>query len=290
MKSFYQKIIFSGFTFLLLTISSLLFAGDEKTFPNPKAALQALSSAVNSADINSALTQIFGKDSSDLWNTGDPTQDQKITSRFLQRLNENKKWVAMDATHQILYLGKDSWPFPIPLVKKGNQWIFDTAIGRQEILNRRIGGNELDAIQSAQDYVRAQKEYAALPTSHGKFAEKFISDEGKKNGLYWMSNNNPHDQSPIGPKITQALAEGYKLDPSQQTLLYHGYYYKMLGKAGKNMPGLLAYPAKWNDSGVMTFIVSPEGQVFQKNLGKDTLQIISKMNTYKQDSDWKKVE
>ncbi len=281
MQKKYQKIFFVVW---ILFISSSAWASPQN-FSSPSQALQALKAALNSSDVSSALSTVFGSENSDLWNSGDKVQDRVAKEKFLQRLAENKKWVVADATHRILYVGNDAWSFPIPLVKKGKEWSFDAQIGREEILNRRIGANELDAIASAKDYVRAQKEYAQKNSGH--YAKQFLSDAGKKNGLYWVSENS-QDQSPIGPRVVQAKAEGYKAplgDPT--TVLYHGYYYHIL-KSGKGF-ALIAYPVKWNDSGVMTFLVNQDGQVLQKNLGADTALLATQTKSYNPDNTWKVV-
>jgi len=279
-----NKIFRNGILIFCFMIAMPVWA--EQNFSSPAQALQALKSALMSADVSASLSTLFGAENSDLWNSGDKIQDQHAKEKFLQRLSEKKKWVAVDATHQILYVGNDSWSFPIPLVKKEKRWSFDIKIGREEILNRRIGANELDAIASARDYVRAQKEYAAK--SSGAYAKQFLSDSGKKNGLYWVSDN-PQDSSPIGPRVLQAKAEGYKAsqeDPT--TVLYHGYYYHIL-KAKKGF-ALVAYPAKWNDSGVMTFLVDQDGQILQKNLGQETATLVAQIKSYNPDSTWKAVK
>ena len=270
-------------TFLLFTLLFPASLKAQQTFSTPQQASQALSAAVKSSDMTKSLEALFGPNTSDLWNTGDAVQDKNMKDKFLARLAEGSKWVEGDKSHEVLLIGKDQWPFPIPLVKTGNQWSFDIKTGREEILNRRVGANELEAIQNMKDYVKAQQEFAQM--NKGIYAQKFLSDEGKKNGLYWASSN-PQDQSPMGSKVGKAVAEGYKAPDGNPVLIYHGYYYRMLPTHGKNF-GLIAYPSKWDDSGVMTFLVNQDGQVLQKNLGKDTATLVAKINSYKIDKSWK---
>lgn len=282
MKKWSKKIVLT--LSLVLCAGSVAQAEGEKAFSNPQQAVNALSQAVKSSDMSKALDAIFGAKNSDLWNSGDPVADQRAKALFIKRMSEGSKVVLVDENHAILYMGANQWAFPIPLKREGRNWIYDVKIGREEILNRRVGANELDAIQGAQDYVRAQKEYAQL--NQGKYAQKFLSDAGQKNGLYWPAANS-QDQSPISAKVLQAKAEGYDGKPSSgDALLYHGYYYRILKAPGGF--AMVAYPAKWNDSGVMTFLVNQSGQVMQKNLGKDSIQIASAWKTYKVDSSWKK--
>lgn len=280
-KNFKNSIL----AFLFVLVAAPLAQADAvKEFSSPQQAVNALSKALQSPDMSQSLGALFGSDNSDLWNSGDAVEDRRTKELFQKRLAEGQKITYVDKKHAILFAGLSGWSFPIPLERKGKNWIFDTKIGREEILNRRVGANELDAIQGAKDYVRAQKEYAAL--NHGKYAGKFLSDAGQKNGLYWVSTG-PQDQSPISVKVLEAKAEGYQGKPAQgDALLYHGYYYRILKPRGKGF-AMIAYPAKWNDSGVMTFQVNQEGQVLQKNLGKDSIQIASTMKAYQVDSSWK---
>lgn len=257
----------------------------QQSFLTPNQAVNALVEAVKSADMTKSLETLFGLNNSDLWKTGDAVQDKKMKDNFLNRLAEGRQLVVGDKTHQVLLMGKDQWAFPIPLVKEGNQWSFDIKIGREEIINRRVGANELEAIQNVKDYVRAQKEYAQK--NSGLYAQNFLSDPGKKNGLYWKSGD-PQNQSPIGAKVLQATAEGYSSSSKAPALIYHGYYYRIL-KANKGF-ALVAYPAKWDDSGIMTFEVNQEGKVFQKNLGKDTSSLASQIKEFNADTTWKAIE
>jgi hypothetical protein len=210
-----------------------------------------------------------------------------------------------------LVVGSNDWPFPIPLVKKSEGWIFDTDKGREEILNRRIGQNELAAIQVSLAYVDAQREYAMKDRDGDgilEYARRFRSDAGKKNGLYWERKAD-EEQSPFGPIVVRAQKTGYAArgtGASQTTAPYHGYFYKILERQGKDAAGgaysylvkgkmiggfaLVAYPAQYGNSGVMTFIVNYEGTMFQKNLGKNTTTTASAMTEYNPDSTWSEVK
>lgn len=209
----------------------------------------------------------------------------------------------------VLYVGKEDWPFPIPLVKKQGSWRFDTNEGRQELLARRIGRNELSVIQVCLTYVDAQREYA-LKDRDGDgllaYAQKFASSPGKKDGLYWEAKEGD-EQSPLGPLFAAAQKLGYTAKkPAGKPLPYHGYYYRILKAQGKNAPGgaydyvvkgkmiggfaLVAYPAQYGSSGIMTFIVNHEGVVYQKNLGQDTEKTAQAMKLFDPDRTWKKAE
>ena len=202
-----------------------------------------------------------------------------------------------------LYIGAENWPTPIPLVNKGNLWYFDTEAGKKEILYRRIGRNEMSTIRVCQELVAAQKEYYA--TQQGEYAQKIFSDEGQHNGLYWkVTGSEP--QSPIGPLVAAAVAEGYVKGKAGPPTPYHGYLYHILTSQGKNAPGdarnyivngkmtegfgFVAYPAEYRSSGVMTFVVNQDGVVYQKDLGDKTEVIGKAMKVYNPGSGWQKAE
>jgi hypothetical protein len=208
-----------------------------------------------------------------------------------------------------LVIGNHDWPFPIPIVRKGETWVFDTMAGKEEMLNRRIGRNELNTIQTCQAYVDSQREYA-LKDRDGdgllEYAQKFRSTAGKKDGLYWQAMEG-EEQSPLGEFAARAVKEGYtSKKPGDNPVPYHGYFYKILKAQGKNAPGgaydyvvkgsmiggfaLVAYPAEYGNSGVMTFIVNHDGVVYEKDLGKDTAKIASTMTKYDPEKTWKKAE
>jgi hypothetical protein len=209
----------------------------------------------------------------------------------------------------VLVIGDKDWPFPIPLVKKGDQWFFDTKAGKEEILNRRIGENELSTVQTLLAIVDAQREYAMKdPDNDGirEYAGKFGSDSGKKNGLYWETKQG-EEPSPLGELVADARAEGYtRTGPKAGPVPFHGYYFRMLKKQGKHASGgafdyivknkmiggfaVVAYPAAYGSSGVMTFIVNHEGVVYQKDLSKDTAKTATAMTSFDPDKTWKKVQ
>ena len=229
--------------------------------------------------------------------------DKERRGRFVAAYDEKNR-LATQKQGMILIVGKQEWPFPIPLVKKGNAWVFDTAQGKEEILDRRVGENELNAIQVMLAIVDAEREYAIKDRNRDgllEYAQKLVSDPGKKNGLYWESKPG-EPQSPLGPIMMRARSEGYQRKPSTTPVPYHGYYYRLLTAQGKNAAGgaysyfwrgkmiagfaVVAYPAEYGNSGVMTFIVNHDGKVFQKNLGANTAAIAKSMKEYNPDSSW----
>jgi hypothetical protein len=246
-------------------------------------AANALITAGKAGDQN-ALLAIFGPESKDLLYSGDPVQDKNAIAEFVSRYGLMHRWRKMEDGSQVLVVGADNFPFPIPLKKNSDgRWFFDTAAGKQEILNRRVGRNELAVIGLCGAVVDAQAEYYAQ--KHGgvkQYAQKFVSDPGQENGLYWPEAPQ-QPRSPLGPLAAQAAADGYKADPNHHQP-FHGYYFAMLSKQGPDAPGgakdyivngkmtggfgVVAYPAKYGDSGVMTFLVDKDGVVLQKDLGK----------------------
>lgn len=276
----------------------------QEKFKSPDDAVAALVAAARS-DNSRDLMKVLGSDGREILFSGDDVADQKRRSDFL---------VAFDLKHQIvkkgdnaaeLVLGSNDWQLPIPLVQKAGAWQFDTATGRREILARRIGGNELSAIQTALSYVDAQNEYASLNppgTKVDSYARRIISTPGKKDGLYWPAAAN-EQQSPLGEAFALATIQGYR--PGAEAMPYHGYYYKVLTGQGANVPGgamnylvkgnliggfgLVAWPAEYGNSGVMTFIVNHSGVVFQKDLGPRTARIASRMTVFDPDPTWRKV-
>jgi hypothetical protein len=239
--------------------------------------------------------------------SGDAVADKLRRDRFLAAYDEKNR-LAAEGQNMILIVGKDDWPFPIPLVKKGNGWIFDTAQGREELLNRRIGENELTVIQVLLAIVDAQREYAIKDRNRDgllEYAQKFISDSGKHNGLYWEAKQG-EPQSPLGPFVARARSEGYKGKGDNTPVPFHGYYFRILTAQGKDAPGgaysyfvrgkmiggfaVVASPAEYGSSGVMTFIVNHDGKVFQKNLGANTAAMAKSMKEYNPDKSWTAVK
>jgi hypothetical protein len=279
----------------------------QKSFASPEEAVEALMAAGKNDDTNELLT-IFGPAGKDLLFSGDAVADRQARERFIKDYDEKHRLV-QEGNDTILVIGKNDWPFPVPLVKKGESWVFDTGKGKDEVLNRRIGQNELDAIQVCRAIVDAQREYALKDRDNDgliEYATKFHSDPGKKNGLYWASAAG-EEQSPLGPLVTQAKQEGYERDQaSDKPTHYHGYYYRLLNAQGKNAPGgaydyvvkgkmiggfaVVAYPAEYGNSGVMTFIANHDGAVFQKDLGTETSTKAQAMRRFDPDKTWKKVD
>lgn len=279
----------------------------QKTFSSAEEAVKA---AVGAARSNSEkdLLAIFGPQAKDLLSSGDSVADKQRRAAFLKAYDE-KNSLAKEGDNTVIVIGNNNWPFPIPLVKKGEGWVFDTDKGREEILNRRIGQNELYTIQSCLAIVDAQREYAMKDRDKNgllEYAEKFVSDPGKKNGLYWEAKAG-EAQSPLGPIMARARSEGYEGKQSGGTPPpYHGYYYRILKAQGKDAAGgaysyvvngkmiggfaLVAYPAQYGNSGVMTFIVNHEGKVFQKDLGKNTSAAAAAMKEYSPDKTWTEVK
>lgn len=277
-------------------------AAQPKTFASAEEAVKALMAAAKSNNDKEMLA-IFGPGAKELIFSGDAAADRQRRARFIKAYDEKNRLV-QQGNDMILVIGNEDWPFPIPVMKKGDSWIFDIARGREEILNRRIGENELDAIQVCRAIVDAQREYAMKDRDKNgllEYAQKFRSDAGKKNGLYWDSKAG-EPQSPLGPITVQARGEGYRGNTSGGPTPYHGYFYRILTAQGKDAAGgaysylvkgkmiggfaVVAYPAEYENSGVMTFIVNHDGKVFQKNLGSNTASIAKAMKEYNPDSSW----
>ena len=274
-------------------------------FSSPKKAVKALQEATAAHD-KEAMRRIFGPALKDLVSP-DKVQNANDFTVFAKRLAEMTQLVREGDSKVTLTLGGDNWPFPIPIVKKDGKWFFDTQAGKEEILNRRIGENELRTIQFCEAYVLAQREYFAQDWDNDdvlEHAQHFRSTPGKKDGLYWPTAET-EAPSPLGPLVAQARAEGYgkkKGDTSEKRRPYHGYYFKILTKQGENAPGgkydylinghmvagfaLVAWPAEYGSSGVMTFIVNQRGKVYQKDLGAKTTDLANAMAAYDPDDTW----
>jgi hypothetical protein len=295
--------------FIVLVVSDLSLAKNvnQLTFASPEEAVRAMVEALISNDLKT-LEAIFGPGSRDLIASGDPAADQSDRERFLKLYGEKNR-LEQTADKVVLSVGNEDWPFPIPMVKKDAFWRFDTKEGGEEILARRIGRNELSAIQVCLAYVDAQREYA-LKDRNGdgflEYAQKFASESGKKDGLYWKVKEGD-EQSPLGPLVVEAQEQGYTGKKSGgKPIPYHGYYYRILKAQGKKAPGgaydyilkgkmiggfaLVAFPAKYASSGIMTFIVNHDGVVFQKDLGRNTEKVAQAINLFNPDSMWEKVE
>jgi Protein of unknown function (DUF2950) len=291
----------------LLTAALLAFAlasaaNAQQSFKTPEEAVEALASAAKAHDRNGVLA-VLGPDAADLVSSGDEVADKSDRDRVIEAYNAKHQVVMEGADKAILVLGNQDWPFPIPLVRKDGTWRFDTAAGREEILFRRIGRNELAAIQAILAYVDAQQEYAEKGIAgNGVYAQRIVSRPGTKDGLYWPAQSGA-DESPLGEFAASAAAEGYRA--GQQRIPYHGYYYKVLTRQGPNAPGgaldyvvrgkmiggfaLVAYPAQYGNSGVMTFLVNHQGTIYQKDLGAQTAGIAGGMAAFNPDNTWERV-
>jgi hypothetical protein len=278
-----------------------------RVFASPDDASNALQATAQSGDQN-ALLAIFGPDSKELIFSGDPVQDKNVITAFAAAYGVMHRWRKMPDGSEVLLVGADNFPFPIPLKKDaGGQWYFDTAAGKHEVLARRIGRNELAIIEVCRTVASAQAEYFSQlhdgdTTRH--YAMKFISDPGKQNGLYWKSADG-QPESPLGPLAAFASSEGYGPAHDAHTP-FHGYYFHMLQGQSDKAPGgakqyltdgtmtggfaFVAYPAQYGNSGIMTFIINQDGVLLQKNLGQATAETASSMTEFDPDTSWSPVE
>jgi hypothetical protein len=278
----------------------------QKSFASPEEAVTALIDAVK-ADNMKELTAILGPAGKEVLSSGDAVEDKAGRGRFLKAFDEKNALIKEGNAKVILQISSEDWPFPIPIVKKSGKWSFDTKAGKEELLNRRIGRNELNTIQVCLAYVDAQREYASEDRDGDglfEYAQKFISTPGKQDGLYWEAKEG-EEESPLGDFAAKATNEGYK-KTSDKPMPYHGYFFKILKAQGKNAPGgaydyivngrmiggfaMVAYPAQYGVSGVMTFIINHEGIVYQKDLGKSTVKTAQAIKLFDPDKTWKKVE
>jgi DUF2950 family protein len=277
-------------------------APKQKTFASPEEAITALVEAVKTRKSGEALA-ILGTESKSWLASGDSVADRTAGEQFVMHY-EQKHVIEQAGNRAVMSVGRDDWPFPIPLVNVGDRWHFDTAAGKEEILARRIGKNELSAIEVMRAIVDAEREYAAADRDDDgllAYAQKFGSGKGKRDGLYWpVKDGEP--LSPLGPLVAKAESEGYP--PGGGAEPYHGYYFKIIRSQGKNAPGgafdyvvrgkmiggfaVVAFPAKYAVSGVMTFMVNQDGEVYQKNLGPNTAQAAKKITKFDPDNTWSK--
>jgi hypothetical protein len=273
----------------------------QKTFSSAEEASNALLTATKSND-EKAMLNILGPDAKRIVSSGDDTEDADGRANFVQKYQEMHRLMKEPDGTTTLYIGAENWPTPIPLVNKGNSWYFDTEAAKREILYRRVGENELSTIRICQELVAAQKEYRS--SQRNEYAQKIFSDKGQHNGLYWEAAKG-QPQSPIGPLVASAVAEGYTTKGQDTAPTpYHGYYYHVLMGQGTNAPGgaksyvvngkmtggfaFIAYPAEYRSSGVMTFIVNEDGVVYEKDLGKQTEVLAKAMKEYTPTSSWRK--
>jgi hypothetical protein len=279
-------------------------AHGQQAFTTPGEAVSALVAAAKTGDMK-ALVAVLGPDGEDIVSSGDPVADTQTRQKFVAAYDAKHRVALEGEDKAVIIIGPEDFPLPIPLARKNGMWRFDTVAGRQEILFRRIGKNELDAIQTCLAYVDAQNDYAAKDrTGAGMntYAQRIVSQPGKKDGLYWPTAQG-EEESPLGEFEAQATRQGYRAGAGRTP--YHGYYYKILTKQGPSAPGgafdyivhgkmiggfaLVAYPAEYRNSGVMTFLVNHAGTVFQKDLGPDTSRLAEQMDSFNPDQTWQKV-
>jgi hypothetical protein len=273
----------------------------QKTFASPEEAAAALVAATKAQDRKAQLA-ILGSDAKALLQSGDAVADKSAGARFVSLYEAANKLEKSGDAKAVLAIGKDAWPFPIPIVKAGETWRFDSAAGKEELLNRRIGGNELNTMQAALAYADAQRDYYLQNPQKDKllqYAQKFVSTQGKRDGLYYPTRAG-EPRSPLGPMFDKAKAAGYEKAGGG----YHGYRYKILKAQGAEAKGgaysyvaqgkmiggyaLVAWPVTYGNSGVMTFMISHEGVVYEKDLGSGTSALAEKMTKFNPDKSWKK--
>jgi hypothetical protein len=301
--------------FITLVASRSLSAAPEaetadqgQGFASPEEASKALVDAARDYDKNK-IAELFGSRNEQIFSSGDDVVDAKNRADFLKMAEEKSSVENQEANKAILHFGQNDWVFPVPVVNNGGQWRFDAEQGKQEILNRRIGRNELNAIGVIRGYVEAQSEYASIDRDGdevSEFATKLRSEAGKFDGLYWETAPG-QPESPLGPLVAEAKAVGYKVKCCAESATpFHGYFYKILTRQGGHAPGgkydyiingnmmagfaLVAFPAVYGSSGIMTFVVNHRGKIYEKNLGPKTTELASAMKVYDPDASWEAVE
>jgi hypothetical protein len=300
-----RTVLCCALTLAVLGIGASAQSPTATVFPSPEDAVKALADTVKKGDVD-ALLAIFGTDGKDLVASSDPATARMNRQIFAVAFKEQWHLADGDANHQTLVIGNENWPFPVPLIKEANGWRFDSAAGKEEIIARRIGQNELAAIDTAHAYVSAQHRYAAEGhdgNQPGAYAMQFQSDAGKHNGLYWPAAHG-QKRSPLGDLLAQAAEERQASGAERVPL--HGYYFKILTAQGSAAKGgakgyvaknrmtggfaLIAWPAQYDVTGVMTFIVNQDGIVRQKDLGPQSAELARKVTTYNPDASWQLVK
>ena len=284
----------------LLVPPALAQQAGQKTFASPAEASKAMYAAAKSND-EKRMLDLLGPGGKEIVSSGDEAEDAQSRAEFVKRYEEMNRLVKEPDGSVTLYVGAHNWPCPIPLVNKGNVWYFDTAVGKQEILFRRIGRNEVSAIHICRELAAVQKEYSQ---QHNEYARRIHSEEGKHDGLYWKTAEN-EPRSPVGPLVAQAVSNEETKSRGVEPVPFRGYYFHTLTSQGKNAPGgaktylvdgkmtgfaFVAYPAVYRSSGVKTFLVSEDGVVYEKDLGKKTETIAISMHEFNPDSGWQKAE
>jgi len=282
-------------------------APKQKVFASAEDAVRDLIAAAKATD-SKALLAVLGAAARSIVQSGDAVADKAGMERFAKAYDEANKLEKVDDRAMVLSVGKDGWPFPIPIVKSDAGWRFDSAAGKEEILNRRIGRNELYVIQVMQAIVDAQREYYLRNPQNDRllaYAQRFLSTQGKRDGLYFPTKAG-EPVSPLGPLVTSARAEGYKGDPGGKPGPFHGYHFRLLKSQGADAKGgaydyvaqgkmiggfaVIAWPAQYENSGIMTFMVSHDGVVYEKDLGPDTATAVQKINRFNPDKSWRPVD
>lgn len=277
----------------------------QKEFASVDQAIKALIEAARSGDKH-AMLEVLGDEAEPVIDSGDPVQDHNARTRFVHEYEMLNSLLTLQDGTTILQVGSDNWPFPFPIVQDGERWRFDSAAGVDEVINRRVGSNELSTVQSCLAYVDAQREYYLRNPENDQllhYARHLLSTEGHKDGLYWPAPEG-EEQSPLGEEFARARSEGYLKEGAPRPEPFHGYIYRAIERQGAHADGgaydylahdkliggfaLVAYPAEYGTSGVMTFIVSHKGVVFSKDLGADTAKIAGEMTTFDPDDSWKR--
>jgi len=278
----------------------------QKRYASPEDAVKDLIAAAKAGDTK-AMTGILGPEAKVILQSGDAVGDKEARERFVKSYEEASK---LDKTPDkaVLNTGKDAWPFPIPIIKDGAEWRFDTTAGKDELLNRRIGRNEISAMQAVLAYVDAQREYYLANPQKDKllsYAQRFASTQGRRDGLYFPTKAGERS-SPLGPLFDAAKSAGYAKGEGGKPAAYYGYHFRILKAQGGDAPGgaydyvaqgrmigghaLIAWPATYGNSGVMTFIVNHDGVVYEKDLGPDTANVVAKISRFNPDKSWKQAE
>lgn len=285
----------------LFALPSRAQQAGQKTFASPEEASRALFAAAKNND-EKAMLDLLGPDGKEIISSGDAAEDAQSRTEFVKRYEEMNRLVKEPDGSVSLYIGAHNWPCPIPLVNKGNMWYFDSATGRREIMFRRIGRNEISAIHVCRELAAAQKEYYSQ--QHNEYAQRIHSEEGKHDGLYWKTAET-EPKSPIGPLVAQAVSGDENKSRGTEPVPFRGYYFHILTRQGKNAAGgaksylvdgkmsgfaFVAFPAVYRTSGVKTFLVSEDGVVYEKDLGKKTETLAISMREFNPDSSWQKAE
>ncbi len=294
--------LFHGVVLACAIVCGATVAVAQQRYADPDEAVNALMKGVRDSDL-AALMRILGPGSAEILSSGDAVADAAARKQVIAAFDTKHHVMTEGADKATLIIGNEEWPFPIPLARKDGHWQFDVNAGREEILYRRIGRNELSTIQACLAYVDAQDEYAERGIAgNGVYAQRIMSTPGKNDGLYWPSENGANE-SPLGDLAASASAEGYRFN--QQRTPYHGYLFKVLTRQGANASGgkmdyvihgkmiggfaLVAYPSEYGNSGVMTFLVSHQGVVYEKDLGANTARVAQSIDEYNPDSTWRRV-